>query len=415
MSAADPETVLFNPLEPGYTDDPYPHLAEMRKYDPVHASPIGRWMLFNYEDVFRLLRDRDQSVDDRNVIFNDDARLAMFTDATGGDLDQVESTSILGIDPPDHTRLRRLVSSAFTPRTIEGLRPRIHELVEEALDRMAANGQADVVADLAFPLPFDVITEMLGMPEGDTAAVCAWSEAIVKTLDPIITEDEVRAAVESSQAMDDHIDGVIGWKRQNPGDDLLSAMIAAEEDGDRMSPRELRDQVTLLFIAGHETTVNLIGTGIAELIARPDQAQLLRHDPDLPTAVDELLRFVSPVQFSRRVSLADIDFHGKTIPRGTMVMAGLASSNRDEAKWGPTAAELDLTRVGAGQHLAFGSGIHYCLGASLAKLEGQIAIASFLQRFPRARVVDARFNGRINLRGLERLIVDLDSRHSATR
>ena len=407
MSATEPETLLFNPLQPGYTDDPFPHLAEMRAGDPVHSSPIGRWMLFNYEDVFRLLRDRDQSVDDRNVIFNDNERLAMFETATDGDLEELESTSILGIDPPDHTRLRRLVSSAFTPRTIDQLRDRIHVLVDEALERMAAQGTADVVAELAFPLPFDVITEMLGMPEGDTAQVCAWSEAMVKTLDPIITEEEVQAAVTAGRAMDDHIDGVIAWKRQNPGDDLLSAMIAAEEDGDRMSSRELRDQVTLLFVAGHETTVNLIGTGIAELLQRPEQADLLRNDPDLGTAVDELLRFVSPVQFSRRVTLADIDFHGKTIPAGTMVMAGLASANRDEAKWGSTAGQLDLTREGAGQHLSFGSGIHYCLGASLAKLEGQIAVASFLKRFPNASIVESQFNGRINLRGLQRLIVDL--------
>jgi cytochrome P450 len=245
------------------------------------------------------------------------------------------------------------------------------------------------------------------MPEADTAAVCAWSEALVKTLDPIISEEEVKASVQAGRAMDAHLDEVIAWKRENPSDDLLSAMIAVEEDGDRMSTRELRDQVRLLFIAGHETTVNLIGTGIAELLARPDQAQLLRDEPDLPTAVDELLRFVSPVQFSRRITLADVEFAGKSISSGELVMASLASSNRDAAKWGPTADQLDLTRPNAGQHLAFGSGIHYCLGASLAKLEGQIAMASFVRRFANASVVEARFNGRINLRGLDRLVVNL--------
>ena len=407
MTAATPE-IFFNPLEPGYTDDPFPHLAEMRALDPVHASPIGRWMLFRYDDVFRLLRDPDMSVDEKNIEFHDEARLAMFEEAAGGDLEELESTSILGIDPPDHTRLRRLVSKAFTPRTIEELRPTVQALVDTTLDRMAAAGRVDVITELAFPLPFDVITEMLGMPEGDTAQIRDWSEALVKTLDPIISEEEVQAAVEAGRRMDDHIDSVIAWKRDNLGDDLLTAMIAAEEDGDRMSARELRDQVSLLFVAGHETTVNLIGTGIGELLARPHQAQLLRDDPDLdPNAVDELLRFVSPVQFSRRITLAEAEFGGKTIPKGTMVMAGLASANRDEAKWGPTAAELDLTREGAGQHLSFGSGIHYCLGASLAKLEGQIAIGSFIRRFPNATVVDARFNGRINLRGLESLVVDL--------
>lgn len=408
MTDVSPE-IMFNPLEPGYTDDPYPHLADMRRLDPVHHSIIDNWMLFNYDDCFQLLRDPGMSVDDNKVSNFNQERHDAFLEAVGGDPDELERTSILGIDPPDHTRLRRLVSKAFTPRTIEALRPRIQELVDEALDRIAANGQADVIAELAFPLPFDVITEMLGMPAGDTEQLRSWSEDIVKTLDPLITEDEIRASVAANRAMDAHIAEVIAWKRANPGDDLLTAMIEAEEDGDRMSTQELRDQVELLFIAGHETTVNLIGTGIAELLRRPDQAQLIIDDELHMNGVDELLRFVSPVQMSRRVTLQDCTMGGRTIPSGTMVMAALASANRDEAKWGPTADQLDLTREGAGQHLSFGSGIHYCLGASLAKLEGQVAIGSFIKRFPNATIVDAGFNGRINLRGLDRLVVDVSA------
>ena len=407
MSAATDE-IFFNPLQQGYTDDPFPHLGEMRRLDPVHASPIGRWILFAYDDVFHLLRDPTMSVDEKNVELHDEARVEMFMEAVDGDLDELERTSILGIDPPDHTRLRRLVSKAFTPRTIEALRPRVQELVDQALDRMAAAGRTDVIAELAFPLPFDVITEMLGMPPGDTQALRDWGEALVKTLDPIITEEEVLASVAAGRAMDAHIDEVIAWKRKNPGDDLLTAMIEAEEDGDRMSSRELRDQVSLLFVAGHETTVNLIGTGIGELLVHPDQAAVVRADGLDMNGVDELLRFVSPVQMSRRITLQDVEFGGKTIPKGTMVMAVLASANRDPQKWGPTAEELQLGREGAGQHMSFGSGIHYCLGASLAKLEGQIAIGSFIRRFPEAKVVEATFNGRINLRGLERLIVDVN-------
>lgn len=401
--------IIFNPLEPGYTDNPFPHLHEMRTNDPVHASPIGTWMLFNYDDCFQLLRDPSMSVDDRSVEVFDQARHDTFLEAVGGDVEQLERTSILGIDPPDHTRLRRLVSKAFTPRTIEALRPRIQELVDETLDRIAAAGQADVIDELAFPLPFDVITEMLGMPAGDTSALRAWSEDIVKTLDPIITEDEIRASVVASTAMDAHIEEVIEWKRSNPGDDLLTAMIEAEEDGDRMSLQELRDQVTLLFIAGHETTVNLIGTGIGALLEREDQAALVREHGLEMNGVDELLRFVSPVQMSRRITLKDSMVGDRTIPGGTMVMAALASANHDPAKWGPTAGEIDLQREGAGQHLSFGSGIHYCLGASLAKLEGQVAIGSFMQRFPNAAVVESSFNGRINLRGLEHLVVNVNA------
>jgi len=406
MADVSPE-IIFNPLEVGYTDNPFPHLQEMRRLDPVHASPIGTWMLFDYDDCFQLLRDPALSVDEKNLANFDQERLAAFLDAVDGDVEELERTSILGIDPPDHTRLRRLVSKAFTPRTIEALRPRIQELVDEALDRILAQGQADVISELAFTLPFDVISEMLGMPEGDTQALRSWSEDIVKTLDPIITEDEIKAAVVATRAMDAHIANVISWKRENPADDLLTAMIEAEEDGDRMSSQELSDQVGLLFIAGHETTVNLIGTGIAELLGRPDQAQMIRSAELTMNGVDELLRFVSPVQMSRRITTQDIEMQGRTIPTGTMVMAALASANRDDAKWGATGDELDLTRDGAGQHLSFGSGIHYCLGASLAKLEGQVAIGSFIKRFPNATIVDQQFNGRINLRGLERLIVDV--------
>jgi len=406
MADVSPE-IIFNPLEVGYTDNPFPHLQEMRRLDPVHASPIGTWMLFDYDDCFQLLRDPALSVDEKNLANFDQERLAAFLDAVDGDVEELERTSILGIDPPDHTRLRRLVSKAFTPRTIEALRPRIQELVDEALDRIQAQGQADVISELAFTLPFDVISEMLGMPEGETQALRSWSEDIVKTLDPIITEDEIKAAVVANRAMDAHIANVISWKRENPADDLLTAMIEAEEDGDRMSSQELSDQVGLLFIAGHETTVNLIGTGIAELLGRPDQAQMIRSAELTMNGVDELLRFVSPVQMSRRITTQDIEMQGRTIPTGTMVMAALASANRDDAKWGATGDELDLTRDGAGQHLSFGSGIHYCLGASLAKLEGQVAIGSFIKRFPNATIVDQQFNGRINLRGLERLIVDV--------
>jgi cytochrome P450 len=283
----------------------------------------------------------------------------------------------------------------------------VQELVDATLDQIAARGEGDVVAELAFPLPFDVISEMLGMPEADKDQIAEWSGAIVKTIDPIITDDEIAQAIRSEAAMNAHIDSVVAWKREHPADDLLTALIAAEEDGDHLSAVELRDQVTLLFIAGHETTVNLIGTGIYELLRHPDQYASWVADPSLDVnAVDELLRFVSPVQMSRRISTREITFGDTTIPKGMFVLAGLASANRDPAKWGPTADELDLRRSGAGQHMSFGSGSHFCLGASLARLEAQVAIGSFVRRFPDAQVSGVPvWNGRINLRGLEHLHV----------
>jgi cytochrome P450 len=395
--------LFFNPLQDGYTENPWAHFAEMRVHEPVHQLVLGGFALFRYEDVFTILRDPSLSVDDDNADFGDMDRRLLVDEYGDGPND----SSMLSTDPPDHTRLRRLVSKAFTPRTIEALRPRIETMVDESLDRIEAAGGGDVVDELAFPLPFDVISEMLGMPEGDKLQLRDWSSAMVKTLDPIITEDEIRAALDSSIAMDAHLDGVIAWKRANPADDLLTALIEAGEDGDRLTTKELRDQIALLFIAGHETTVNLIGTGIYELLKHPEQCEALRADESLDaSAVDELLRFVAPVQFSRRIAVVDFEVGGVQIPAGSFIQTSLASANRDPEKFGDTANELDIRRADAGQHVSFGSGIHYCVGASLAKLEGQLAVGRFIRRFPNAKMAaPPEWNGRMNLRGLEKLPV----------
>ena len=395
---------IYNPLSPGYVENPFAHFGEMRDADPVHHSPLDMWVLFRYDDVSALLRDPTLSVSDERLEVRNEERLDRFLEAGG---EPRPDTSILNVDPPDHTRLRKLVSKAFTPSAIQGLRPMIERRVDAILDAVEARGGGDLVTELAFPLPFDVISEMLGMPPADKDLVAGWSAALVKTLDPIITDDEIVEAVTAGQKMDALLDEVISWKRANPADDLLTALIDAEEDGDRLSPIELRDQVSLLFVAGHETTVNLIGTGIYELLRRPAQLARWRDDPSVDgPAVDELLRFVSPVQLSRRITTRDVEFGGRTIPAGRAVLAALASANHDPVKWGPGADELDLDRPGAGQHVSFGGGAHYCLGASLAKLEAQIAVGRTIRRFPDVRVSgEPVWNGRINLRGLDRLPV----------
>jgi cytochrome P450 len=397
--------LFFNPLRDGFAEDPWPHLAEMRVAEPVHPLVIGGFSLFRYDDVFSVLRDPSLSVDDANADFGEMSR----GDLLEGLQEFEEFESILGMDPPDHTRLRRLVSKAFTPRTIEALRPRVEEMVEKSLDAMAAERVTDVVHRLAFPLPFDVISEMLGMPEADKDQIRDWSGAIVKTLDPILSDDELSAAFAANAALNRHLDAVIEWKRANPADDLLTALIEAEEEGDRLTAKELRDQVSLLFVAGHETTVNLIGTGIWEMLRNPEQSEELRADASLDAAaVDELLRYVAPVQFSRRIAITDFELRGVEIPARSFIQTWLASANRDPEKFGDSADELDIRRADAGQHVSFGSGIHYCLGASLAKLEGQVAIGGFLRRFPGARAVgDPVWNGRMNLRGLDELVVDV--------
>jgi cytochrome P450 len=406
------DAVLFNPFEPGYFDWPYPHYARVREADPVHLSPLGIWMLFSYEDCFTLLRDPHLSVElAKAQAINPDGVRYRFAE-----LREVEpdlelgppSRSILEIDPPDHTRIRKLMSSVFTPRRVAELRPEIQRLVDEALDAVAPQGSMDLIADLAFPLPFTVISEMLGMPDADRDQLRDWSHTVVKTLDPIISVEEAQAAIEASRHLDEHLLSVLEWKRANPADDLLTALIHAEEDGESLSTEELRDQVSLLFVAGHETTVNLIGNGTLALLRNRDQLELLRDDPSLDTgAVDELLRYDSPVQSSRRIVLEDHRIRDVVIPAGTFVVTSIGSANHDPAAFGPDADSLDLRRANAARHLSFGSGVHHCLGAALARLEAQVALGTLVRRFPDLELATdtPAWNQRIVLRGLDELPV----------
>jgi cytochrome P450 len=312
---------------------------------------------------------------------------------------------MLNRDPPDHTRLRRLVSKAFTPRTVEQLRPRIQQLVDQALG--SARPQLEVIGDLAFPLPFQVISEMLGMPETDIGQLREWSGTLVRNLEPVVDPDTLRAIVEAGESMRALVGDMIAWKRKHPANDVLSGLIASEDHGDVLSDDELADQVMLLYIAGHETTVNLIGNGTLALLRHRDQLDRLRDDPDLdPTAVEELLRYDSPVQMTRRITLAGVDIQGKTIEAGAFVVLVLGSANRDPGHWGDSADALDVGRRDANQHLSFGGGHHYCLGAALARLEAQVAIGTLVRRYPALELDGSpESNGRINLRGLARLPV----------
>jgi cytochrome P450 len=398
------EPVIFNPFEAGFFDDPYRQYAALREHDPVHRSPLEVCVLFRYDDIVGVLRDPSLSVQIDNAAPT--ARTRMFAEQAPGDVER-GSHAILNIDPPDHTRLRRLVSKAFTPKMVQELRPRIRELVDDALDAMAARGQADLIGDLAFPLPFTVISEMLGMPDGNRDEVRGWSHTLTKTLDPILSPEEIEASLAAANKMMAHIEDVLAWKREHPADDLLSGLLAAEDEGDRLSQVELLDQVILLYIAGHETTVNLIGNATLALLRHPDQLAQLRSDPELDAgAVEELLRYDSPVQFSRRITTADLDVGGTTIPAGTFTLTCLGSANHDDARWGSTADELDITRPDANQHMSFGNGIHHCLGSSLARTEAQVAIGALVRRFPDLELAgEPERNGRVVLRGLESLPV----------
>ncbi len=403
--------VMLNPFEPGFFDDPYTQYRMVREQDPVHSSPIGAIALFRYDDVHRVLRDPSLSVEERNaaplaITADPDIEAELVARGSSG------THNMLNLDPPDHHRLRRLVSKVFTPRMIEELRPRVSQLVDEHLDAALSTGiDVDLIAALAFPLPFVVISEMLGVPEGrDRSLLREWSGAVVKTFDPILSREETFAAFDAIDNIKAYLDEVVAWKRDNPSDDLLTALVAAEDEGDRLSEVELIEQVLLLYIAGHETTVNLIGNGALALLRNREQLDLLARDPSVDaTFVDELLRFDSPVQMSRRITLAPFEVGGRTIETGSLLMTCLGSANRDPEKWGDTADQLDLRRSDARDHVSFGGGFHSCLGAHLARLEGQVALTTLVRRFPNVELATdtLEWNGRIVLRGLSRLPVTL--------
>jgi cytochrome P450 len=406
MTAA---TAGFRPFDPGFLDDPYPQYADLRAQLPVEQHEFGFWALWRHADVMEVLKAR-LSVEDRNV--ETFGPMRAIYDEIYGEADRErrgDGMSMLDRDPPDHTRLRRLVSQAFTPKTVEGLLPAITSLVDAALDRIDDAGHVDLIEELAFPLPFAVISTMLGMPEGDVTRLRELSGLIVRSLEPVPDEDTMRQIVAADIEMSERTAEAIAWKRLHPGDDLLTALINAESDGDALSDGELIAQVVLIYVAGHETTVNLIGNGTLALLNDPDQAALWRDRPDLDdNAVEEMLRYDSPVQLSRRITLEDYEIDGHRIPKGCFVIASLGSANRDEAVFGPDADRLRLDRPNAKQHASFGGGVHHCLGAALARREGKVALSSLVRRFPKLSLDgEPTRNDRINLRGVTSLPVSI--------
>jgi cytochrome P450 len=394
----EPDEVLFNPFAPGFFEDPYAQYKLLRDEDPVQNHPLGFWFVSRYEDVSALLK-AGLSVEVANLApaaFNEQIEYFASEDNAGA-----LNRSMLDRDPPDHTRLRSLVTKVFTRRAIAALEPQIVQLVDEALDRMAELGSSDLVEELAFPLPFAVISAMLGMPPTDHARIRELSGTLVRSLEIVADEESARAIVAADAELTAITREVIAWKRDNPADDLLTALIAAEHNGQVLDGDELVAQVVLLYVAGHETTVNLIANGVNALLRHPDQLALLRTRPDLAAnAVEEFLRYDSPVQQTRRITTSPHVVAGKEIPAGTFVLACLGSANRDERYFGPDADQLRLDRPEARHQVSFGAGPHHCLGAALARLEGQVAINRLVQRFPELGFAgELTWNGRINLRG----------------
>lgn len=392
--------VEFNPLLPEFIANPHPFYHRLRAEDPVHRSTLlpDTWIVTRYADVSMVLRDARFDRHDAENFFRE-----RFGE---GPLISVFTKWMLFRDPPNHTRLRTLVNKAFTPRAIEGLRPRIQELVDHLLDAVQHNGRMDVMVDLAYPLPVLVICELLGVPAKDRDLFKEWSGDVARTLDPIQTPEMVEKGHAVVESMVAYFRDLIATLRKNPQDNILSAMIAAEERGDRLSEDELLANCILLFSAGHETTVNLIGNGLLALLRNPEQKRLLQENPILiQTAVEEFLRYDGPVQLTGRSVREDVEIGGKHIRAGERVITVLAAANRDPAQF-PDPDRLDITRKD-NHHIAFGHGIHFCLGASLARTEGQLAIGTLLRRMPQVTLIDdqPRWRPAFTLRGLETLPV----------
>ena len=367
--------ILFDPASREFHADPYPFYHRLRAEDPVHRTAQGYWVVTRYPDVMTVLRDQRFGREDFGPAIS-----AVY----GDDSERVPRPMVFR-DPPAHTRLRSLVSKAFTSRVVEGLKPRIREIVDRRLDLVQHGGTMDVIADLAYPLPVTVICELLGAPAEDADTMRQWTADITRSLDALGLQSDreiVKRGRAARHSLGEYFRGLLPERRLHPRADLLSQLLAAEEQGDKLSEDELIATCVLIFIAGHETTVNLIANGLLALLRHPDQLERVRSDPALIAgAVEELLRYDSPVQRTARVATEELEIGGKTIPKHALVVAAIGAANRDPEQFADP-DRFDIARQD-NHHLAFGFGIHFCLGAPLARIEAQIAIETLLRRMPR--------------------------------
>jgi cytochrome P450 len=374
-------------LDPEIRADPYPIYRRILEQCPVFEAPLGAVVFARYTDCAAVLRDPRVSNDERNSA----TYQAM---VASGELHpaqaRFEEPAFLFLDPPDHTRLRRLVSKAFTPRVVEALRPVVQRWVDELIDQAAEDARIELIADFAYPLPVKVICRMLGVPIEDYPKFRAWSQDLARGLDPVevLTAEEKERMLSAFEALSAYFDELIDRRRAElrrvvggtpAADDLLSALLAVEEQGEQLTTAELKATCRLLLLAGHETTVNLIANGMLALLRHPDQQERLRADRSLArTAVEEVLRYDPPVQFAGRIAREPMEIGGAAISPGQRIVLLLAAAQRDPAQF-TNPQRFDIARVD-NPHLAFGAGIHFCLGAPLARLEGQIALTALTTR-----------------------------------
>ena len=397
--------IAYNPLSAGTVRDPYPAYAALRERSPAHRSRLlNAWLFSRHSDVDGILRDHRH--------FGNDPRSGTLTRRQRRLLPPANEYTMLFLDPPDHTRLRALVSKAFTRRAVNALEPRIRGILADLLDDIEDPDGFDLMQAVAQPLPTIVIAEMLGVPPGDRALFRVWSARRARLLEPTISARECALGDEASREFDAYFRTIIGTRREAPQDDIVSALVRAEDEGRQLSERETLNMLRLLLAAGNETTTNLIGNGMLALLRTPDQLERLREEPGLiPAAVEELLRFDSPVQVDFRRVLADCEVSGVALRKRDNVALLLGAANRDADVF-EDPDRLDVARSHQGAHLSFGRGIHHCLGAPLARLEGRIALEMLLDRFPHIRLLDdrPRFRRSIVFRGLQSLPVRCSTR-----
>jgi cytochrome P450 len=394
---------LFDPLSPAFIRDPYPSYERLRNTDPMHLTAFGSFLASRHAEASLVLRDKRFGKD-----YVERTKRRYGPDAMEEPVFRSVSHWMLQQDPPDHTRLRGLVVKAFTARRVEDMRPRIQHVVDQTLDRIAPQGHMDLIEDFAFRLPVTIICDMLGIPEEHREVFYTSSRNGGRLLEPVpLSPAEIAQANAGNAMAQMYFQQLFELRRRSPGDDLTTQLVQAEEDGSKLSNEELTANIILLFGAGHETTVNLIGNGLLALHRNPDQLALLKANPALITnAIEEFLRYDSSVQMTGRVALEDIDdLGGKKIPKGEGVLCLLGSANRDPAAYPDRPDRLDITRANV-RPLSFGGGIHFCLGAQLARIEAEIAIATLLRRLPDLRLDDAanpEWRPTFVLRGLKRM------------
>jgi cytochrome P450 len=369
--------VRFDPFEPGFVESPYAQYARLRADDPVHHSDLLEgWVLTRYDDVNTLLRDPTVSSD------LDNASPTPLVEAQRERQRQTgrQSDTLVLRDEPDHSRLRKLLQKPFGPRQVERLRQMVSQRVDDAMADLLPRGAMDVVADFAYPLPVSVFCEMLGFPDDDSPQIRDWVQAVARGLDPVLDAAERQRVDELTEELYSYLEDQIEVKRAAPTDDVLTELVHAEEDGDRLTRSELVAQLITLYVAGHEPITALVGNGLLALLRQPEQLALLQDQPELlGNAIQELLRYDGPNQFVRRVATRPLVMGGKEIAPGDVIYPGVGAANRDPARWDdPDAVHVD--RPDASQHLQFGTGIHHCLGTHLARLTAEIALGAVLTR-----------------------------------